>query len=1402
MYGQSNLVYPPVAGRPVEQKASLPRCDDSFRVLEIPIHRPPPTTFNHVNGGNSWNYPPPPPPPATQHYEQFSAYHSAGYSLPSQYSTPGFAPPYPFGQQAASYPPPVFPPPPGTDKNMSSEEAALLSRFMKLTRDRDKSPRPERASRKREERNSSYDKYSRGREDRSSRRRPSPGRDSARRGDRGPSISSRTVRGRKRSRSRSPDSSRKSVSPPRKIARPPRGPPSPLPSNEELPFLEKKPEKPPKKKANEAEETIRFYRCSPADLYYERDPSNPKVFRATQELKALCERFESELLSIFPKPEAPEDTGILSEVSDDDLNDDPCKPAKSCSAVRNCLNKFMGNEEDSGDESDSSVSSARSSDLNEYFEEEERRMREKPAACQNAMHPDLYYNEIHKRNMGPICKCSSSSRKLGIRHGVYVGEKLVPPCNKWTNNGDKLYHYKVTLAPPTNFLVKCPTTIVHDGHEFLFEGFSLFSHYELHSLPPCQLFRFYIHYTIDFENQPVFDALTTVHELNLFRQYVFFDLLELYDLELKIGLTYQERMKQAWEPVRDDVNCDLFHFMPRFVRQLPESGLEILSMNYVLDFLLKSWQKLISPWDIEEKLKAPTSTWADYAESLKEAFLEGCLCCFQFLGAVVCRPDKRPRSLRVDQLDRDDALLYAQEYIRQRREKEKKSKSSRRRDEDVQWEVDKLYPDLVHFGVRPAHLTTEYHKAYREFLKARYLLVNKPRPTAQDKEKLLEMERELRKLRTQPAMRREVTVGLSTKDFFVTGLFCDVVQHMLFLPILVCHLRFHKSLDSLESAMQYRFKNRYLLQLALTHPSYRENYGTNPDHSRNTQTNCGIRQAEYGDRDQIGFLLTGIVTLMKIMSQFGTEEEADSETMDNQRLEFFGDAVVEFLTSIHLFFMFPDQEEGSLATFRAALVQNSHLTHLARILELHKYFLYSHGPDLCLELPLRRAMANCFEALLGAIYLDGGLEAADKLLAETIFREEPSLLTVWVRLPLHPLQQQEPNGDRHLIPRIPYLQKLRDFEGDTGVEFNHIRLLARAFTDHSVGMTNLTLGSNQRLEFLGDTVLQLIVTEHLYLHFPSHHEGHLSLLRTTLVNNKTQAIVCDELGMARFSLSAPHRKKVVVGESQVDKPPLKMKDKADLLEAYLGSLYVDQGLEICKAFCRVCFFPRLNEFILNQDWNDPKSKLQQCCLTLRSLGESEPDIPVYTVVGCVGPTNTRIYTVAVSFRGEELARASAPSIKQAEMDAAKCALETQRALDRLRRQKRHEKRMCARANPPQIRDRHAKQNVQKHDSDIDSPPKTPLPNPQGNNGPGDEKEKLKDGTGKRKRRTKKRKPWQLNGGVPGVEVPSSTATVLESKSVCISPGDVVTPFVLVAPALPSRAQSKTAVGAGEPSKRV
>ena len=117
----------------------------------------------------------------------------------------------------------------------------------------------------------------------------------------------------------------------------------------------------------------------------------------------------------------------------------------------------------------------------------------------------------------------------------------------------------------------------------------------------------------------------------------------------------------------------------------------------------------------------------------------------------------------------------------------------------------------------------------------------------------------------------------------------------------------------------------------------------------------------------------------------------------------------------------------------------------------------------------------------------------------------------------------------------------------------------------------------------------------------------------------------------------------------VPKKDLKMKDRADLLEAFIGALYVDKDLvidstgfifcfffysditindlqviskclchhifsqEYCRVFAEVCFFPRLQHFIINQEWNDPKSKLQQCCLTLRAMNGHDPDIPVYKV---------------------------------------------------------------------------------------------------------------------------------------------------------------------------------------------
>lgn len=913
------------------------------------------------------------------------------------------------------------------------------------------------------------------------------------------------------------------------------------------------------------EETNIWCRCSPADLYYTRSQINAKEMVRTEKLKTLHERFAECLLERATR---------IREA----------KPKYEDSSKRPILRfaRTVPNYDDNSEEE-------HTTEEEDNAVEELERKRKHP----DRLHEELWYNDTGEMNDGPLCRCSARARRSGIRHGIYPGEENLDACNPDTNNANRLYHYRITMTPHTNFLIKTPTVIKHDGHEFIFEGFSLFSHYPLDKLPPCKVIRFNIEYTILYIEEKLPENFT-IHCLELFSQYLFNEILELIDLDFK-----------AYE---DDDGCNRFHIMPRFVRALEDNGKEILSMNNVLLYLINSSRLLVEETELASLLKMDQYEWQNFADEIK--------------GMIATYPGMKPCSIRVDQLDRD------------------------------QVNADIIsYPEIVHFGIRPLQLSyagnPTYQKAWREYVKFRHLLANKPKVLPQDRLKLTQKEIRLQEMRTKSNLKRDVTIVVSSQGFYRTGIMCDIVQHAMLIPVLVCHLRFHKSLYILEESVGHHFNDRYLLQLALTHPSYRENFGTNPDHARNSLTNCGIRQPEYGDR-RIHYIHTrkrGINTLINIMSRFGKSEETVSKVGHNERLEFLGDAVVEFLTSIHLYHLFPTIEEGGLATYRAAIVQNQHLAVLAKNLELEKYMLYAHGSDLCHDVELRHAMANCLEALMGALFLDGGIDVADRIFSQTLFKED-GLYNIWINYPQHPLQEQETDGDRKYIESVPLLQKLTKFEDTTGVEFTHIRLLARAFTHRSVGFNHLTLGSNQRLEFLGDTVLQLVASEYLYKHFPEHHEGHLSLLRSSLVNNRTQAVVCDDLGMVDFAIYA------------YPKGELKTKDRADLLEAFLGALYVDKGLEYCQVFCQVCFFPRLQDFIMNQDWNDPKSKLQQCCLTLRTMDGGEPDIPIYKVIESMGPTNTRIFTVAVYFRGERLSTGSGHSIQQAEMAAASKALES------------------------------------------------------------------------------------------------------------------------------------------------
>ncbi|XP_067662742.1 ribonuclease 3-like [Haliotis asinina] len=939
------------------------------------------------------------------------------------------------------------------------------------------------------------------------------------------------------------------------------------------------------------DDTPAWVRCSPADLYFTRDTKTGCLV-ATKKMIDLEDKFEKELL-----------TRAREVIAARPVVVEPPRPEPRHTHHHHHHHHHHHSDSDSESSSSSSGSSCGSGlesddsdDDTTLWLEELNRKKQHP----HRLHEELWFNDSGEMNDGPLCQCSIKSRKTGIRHNIFPGEEMLKKCDMESNSLNMLHHYRITMSPATNFLTKCLTVIEYDNHEYIFEGFSLFSHHKLENIPPCKVIRFNIEYTIHFFEEQIPENFT-VRSLDLFNDFLFSELLELVDID--------------WKSAGNTDSCNIFHLMPRFARSLPDNGKELLSMNEVLGFLLQSSKPLLEETELAHILKFSNHEWQNMVDEVR--------------GMIVTYPGKKPSSIRIDQLDRQ------------------------------QQENDVIkYPLIIHFGVRPAQLSyagdPAYQKAWKQYVKYKHLLNSKPKVTANDKLKLELKVQQLQELRMKSTMKREVTVEISSEGFIRTGVRSDVCQHAMLLPVLFCHLRFHRCLGVLEDHLQYRFKDRGLLQLALTHTSYRVNYGTNPDHARNSLANCGMRQVEYGDR-KIHYVHTrkrGINILIDIMSRMGNKQESMSMIPHNERLEFLGDAVVEFLSSVHLFYMFPWLEEGGLSTYRTAIVQNQHLAVLAKKLHLQDFMLYAHGPDLCHESDLRHAMANCFEAVMGALFIDGGIELADEIFARTLFEEE-HLLSVWNDLPLHPLQEEEPNGDRHWIESSFVLQKLLKFEESIGVNYTHIRLLAKAFTLRNVGYNLLTLGHNQRLEFLGDTVLQLVASEYLFRHFPEHHEGHLSLLRSSLVNNRTQSIVCDDLGMPAY---------VIYDKQGREKIEMKTKEKADLLEALLGALFVDKDLKYCEVFCNVCFFPRLKMFIMNQDWNDPKSQLQQCCLTLRELDGGEPDIPVYKVIESRGPTNTRQYVVAVYFRGERLATGMGHSIQRAEMKAATNALQNRAEL--------------------------------------------------------------------------------------------------------------------------------------------
>jgi len=188
------------------------------------------------------------------------------------------------------------------------------------------------------------------------------------------------------------------------------------------------------------------------------------------------------------------------------------------------------------------------------------------------------------------------------------------------------------------------------------------------------------------------------------------------------------------------------------------------------------------------------------------------------------------------------------------------------------------------------------------------------------------------------------------------------------------------------------------------------------------------------------------------------------------------------------------------------------------------------------------------------------------------------------------------------------------------------------------------LEHNERLEFLGDAVLEIIVTEYLFRHYPETPEGDLTNWRASLVNSKMLALIAEEIGLEDYLYLSK-------GEAKDNNSKARQYILANAIEALIGAIYLDQGTRGAKKFIKARILSKLEHIISNKLYLDPKSKFQEKAQEIYKV------TPGYKVMSEAGPDHAKIFKVGL-FLGEELVATGRGSSKQeAQVEAAKKGIE-------------------------------------------------------------------------------------------------------------------------------------------------
>jgi len=225
-----------------------------------------------------------------------------------------------------------------------------------------------------------------------------------------------------------------------------------------------------------------------------------------------------------------------------------------------------------------------------------------------------------------------------------------------------------------------------------------------------------------------------------------------------------------------------------------------------------------------------------------------------------------------------------------------------------------------------------------------------------------------------------------------------------------------------------------------------------------------------------------------------------------------------------------------------------------------------------------------------------------------------------------------------MFPKLDLLEK------KLGVKFKKEDLLLEALTHRSYlnERPNWSKPHNERLEYLGDAVLELAITESLFRKFPTYTEGQLTVFRAALVNYQTLAKIALAIDLDKFILMSK-------GEAK-DNGKAREVILANTWEALIGAIYCDQGFKKASEVIQQFVFSHLPEILESKSYKDPKSELQEIVQEKLRL------TPAYKVISESGPAHKRMFKVGVYFNGDLMASGKGLSKQEAETDAARQAL--------------------------------------------------------------------------------------------------------------------------------------------------